>query len=218
HLHDAPERPRALFATHYHELTALVAERPRVRNFSVAVAEWKGEIVCLRQIVPRPAPRSYGVEVARLAGVPETVVARARALLAGLETGQGPVGRGPEPPAAQLSLFSAGEERIRRELAAVDPERLTPLEAVAVLARAEAEARDAVARAAHVRLEDPPQELGSDAGARVLDLESQTGAAVHDADLDLPPEALAHVLEGVSREVRHEARQDARLAGDRLVG
>ena len=135
HLHDAPERPRTLFATHYHELTALAAEKPRVRNLSVAVAEWKGEIVFLRQIVPGPASRSYGVEVARLAGVPEPVVARARTLLAGLETGQGPVGRGPEPPAAQLSLFAAGEERIRRELAGIDPERLTPLEALAVLAR-----------------------------------------------------------------------------------
>ncbi|TMB47717.1 MAG: DNA mismatch repair protein MutS, partial [Deltaproteobacteria bacterium] len=91
HLHDAPERPRTLFATHYHELTALAAEKPRVRNLSVAVAEWKGEIVFLRQIVPGPASRSYGVEVARLAGVPEPVVARARTLLAGLETGQGPV-------------------------------------------------------------------------------------------------------------------------------
>src|SRR5437773_1620291 len=135
HLHDAAERPRTLFATHYHELTALAAEKPRVRNLSVAVAEWKGEIVFLRQIVPGPASRSYGVEVARLAGVPEPVVARARTLLAGLETGQGPVGRGPEPPAAQLSLFAAGEERIRRELAGIDPERLTPLEALAVLAR-----------------------------------------------------------------------------------
>jgi len=106
-----------------------------VWNFSEAVAEWKGEIVFPRQIVPGPAPHSYGVEVARLAGVPEPVVARARTLLAGLETGQGPVGRGPQPPAAQLSLFAAGEERIRRELAAVDPERLTPLEALAVLAR-----------------------------------------------------------------------------------
>src|SRR5207237_255694 len=86
--------PITLFATHYHELTALAAEKPRVRNLSVAVAEWKGEIVFLRQIVPGPASRSYGVEVARLAGVPEPVVARARTLLAGLETGQGPVGRG----------------------------------------------------------------------------------------------------------------------------
>src|SRR2546430_11051971 len=108
HLHDALERPRTLFATHYHELTALGAEKPRVRNLSVAVAEWKGEIVFLRQIVPGPAPRSHGVEVARLAGVPEPVVARARALLAGLETGQGPVGRGPEPPAAPPSPLAAG--------------------------------------------------------------------------------------------------------------
>src|SRR5438034_69834 len=80
HLHEAPERPRTLFATHYHELTSLTAERARVRNQSVAVAEWKGEIVFLRQIVAGPAPRSYGLEVARLAGVPGTVVARARAL------------------------------------------------------------------------------------------------------------------------------------------
>src|SRR5213076_1766722 len=65
HLHDAAERPRTLFATRYHELTALAAERPRVRNLSVAVAEWKGDIVFLRQIVPGPASRSYGVEVAR---------------------------------------------------------------------------------------------------------------------------------------------------------
>src|SRR4029077_15647782 len=57
HLHDAPERPRTLFATHYHELTALAAEKPRVRNLSVAVAEWKGTIVFLRQIVPGPASR-----------------------------------------------------------------------------------------------------------------------------------------------------------------
>ncbi len=135
HLHDAPERPRTLFATHYHELTALTAEKPRVRNLSVAVAEWKGEIVFLRQIVPGPAPRSYGVEVARLAGVPESVVTRARALLAQLETGKGPVGRGPEAPAAQMSLFARGDEQLRRELAALDPERLTPLEALAVLAR-----------------------------------------------------------------------------------
>src|SRR5947199_289034 len=141
HLHDTAERPRTLFATHYHELTALAAEHPRVRNLSVAVAEWKGEIVFLRQIVPGPAPRSYGVEVARLAGVPEPVVARARTLLAGLETGRGPVGRGPEPPAAQLSLFTPTEEQLRRELAVLDPERLTPIEALAVLARLVAAAR-----------------------------------------------------------------------------
>jgi DNA mismatch repair protein MutS len=136
HVHDAPERPRTLFATHYHELTALAAERPRVRNLSVAVAEWKGEIVFLRQIVAGAASRSYGVEVARLAGVPAAVVERARALLHGLETGAGPVGRAPERRAsAQLALFAGPDEQLRRELAALDPERMTPLEALAALAR-----------------------------------------------------------------------------------
>ncbi len=135
HLHDAPERPRTLFATHYHELTALAAERPRVRNLSVAVAEWKGDIVFLRQIVPGPASRSYGVEVARLAGVPESVVARARELLAGLEAGRAPAAQAGTAPVAQLALFASEEERLRREIAGIDPERLTPIEALAVLAR-----------------------------------------------------------------------------------
>ena len=137
HLHDAAERPRTIFATHYHELTALAAERPRVRNVSVAVAEWKGDIVFLRQIVPGPASRSYGVEVARLAGVPAPVVARARALLAGLEQGASPATAGaPEARGGgQLGLFAGPDEQLRRELAALEPERLTPLEALATLAR-----------------------------------------------------------------------------------
>jgi DNA mismatch repair protein MutS len=135
HLHDASERPRTLFATHYHELTALAAERSRVRNLSVAVAEWKGDVVFLRQVVPGPAPRSYGVEVARLAGVPESVVARARALLAGLEAGRDPAARVAAAAPAQLALFDAGDDRLRRELAALDPERLTPIDALGVLAR-----------------------------------------------------------------------------------
>src|SRR5262249_37671570 len=135
HLHDAPQAPRTLFATHYHELTGLAGERPRVRNLSVAVAEWKGEIVFLRQIVPGPAPRSYGVDVARLAGVPAAVVARARELLARLEQGDGPASRPAPASRAQLTLFPGADEQLRRELSAVDPERLTPMEALAVLAR-----------------------------------------------------------------------------------
>jgi DNA mismatch repair protein MutS len=94
HLHESPIHPRTLFATHYHELTALAAELPRVRNLSVAVAEWKGDIVFVRRIVSGPASRSYGVEVARLAGVPAPVVTRARALLAQLERGDGADARG----------------------------------------------------------------------------------------------------------------------------
>jgi DNA mismatch repair protein MutS len=77
HLHESALQPRTLFATHYHELTALAADLPRVRNLSVAVAEWKGDVVFVRRIVPGPASRSYGVEVAKLAGVPPAVVGRA---------------------------------------------------------------------------------------------------------------------------------------------
>jgi DNA mismatch repair protein MutS len=116
------------------------------------VAEWKGTIVFLRQIVPGPAPRSYGVEVAALAGVPPPVVERARALLGYLEggnalgPGRGPVpdlearaGRAPAPSSrastAQLSLFGRPEAQLCRELAALDPERLTPMDALAILAR-----------------------------------------------------------------------------------
>jgi DNA mismatch repair protein MutS len=141
HLHDAAERPRTLFATHYHELTALAAERPRVRNLSVAVAEWQGTIVFLRQIVPGPAPRSYGVEVAALAGVPTAVVERARRLLDQLEAGEhlgAPMAEGPRAAggaSGQLSLFGSVESRLRHEIEALDPDRLTPLDALAILAR-----------------------------------------------------------------------------------
>jgi len=89
----------------------------------------------LRQIVTGPASRTYGVEVARLAGVPDAVVSRARALLAGLENGAGPVARTADPAPAQLALFGARDERLRQELAALEPERLTPLDALTVLAR-----------------------------------------------------------------------------------
>ena len=145
HLHEAAARPRTVFATHYHELTALAAELPRVRNLSVAVAEWKGDIVFVRRIVPGPASRSYGVEVAKLAGVPAPVVGRARELLTQLERGDGlGNGAGRTPTAAgasQLSLFPSADEQLRREVAGLDPERMTPVEAIAVLADRVARAR-----------------------------------------------------------------------------
>jgi DNA mismatch repair protein MutS len=102
---------KTLFATHYHELCALAASHPRVRNVSVAVREWQGEIVFLHRLVEGGASRSYGIEVARLAGLPPQVVGRARDILALLEAGDGAAG---EPPAhgaprvqnQQLALFS----------------------------------------------------------------------------------------------------------------
>ncbi|HZL18614.1 MAG TPA: DNA mismatch repair protein MutS [Polyangia bacterium] len=84
HLHDRVGA-KTLFATHYHELAALAAQHPRVRNVSVAAREWKGEVVFLRKLTPGGTSRSFGVEVARLAGLPPPVVARARAILRTLE-------------------------------------------------------------------------------------------------------------------------------------
>jgi DNA mismatch repair protein MutS len=81
--------PRTLFATHYHELTQLASSLNRLRNWSVAVKEWQDEIVFIRRVVPGAADRSYGIQVARLAGMPPGVVSRAREILSGLETGGG---------------------------------------------------------------------------------------------------------------------------------
>jgi len=86
HLHRGPERgPRTLFATHYQELTQLEKHLPRLRNFSVAVKEWNDTIVFVRRVVPGPADRSYGIQVARLAGLPLAVIERARTILSQLE-------------------------------------------------------------------------------------------------------------------------------------
>jgi len=97
HLHgDAGAGPRTLFATHYHELTKLAESRPRLRNWSVAVKEWQDEIVFVRRVVPGAADRSYGIQVARLAGMPPAVVQRAREILGGLEAGSGLPVKAPE--------------------------------------------------------------------------------------------------------------------------
>jgi DNA mismatch repair protein MutS len=135
HLHDAAERPLVLFATHYHELTDLARSKERVCNFSVAVREWHGEVVFLRRIVPGPASQSYGIAVARLAGVPEPIIERARSLLRNLErneltdAGQPRLAVGGEA-SAQLALFGTADDRLRTELAATDVTRLTPIEAL----------------------------------------------------------------------------------------
>ncbi|MGH7958175.1 MAG: DNA mismatch repair protein MutS, partial [Opitutaceae bacterium] len=87
HLHRGPERgPRTLFATHYQELTQLEKHLSRLRNFSVAVKEWNEEIVFVRRVIPGAADRSYGIQVARLAGLPLSVIDRARTILAKLES------------------------------------------------------------------------------------------------------------------------------------
>ncbi|MDB6167828.1 MAG: mismatch repair protein MutS [Verrucomicrobia bacterium] len=87
HLHrDADAGPRTLFATHYQELTQLEKHLPRLRNFSVAVKEWQDEILFVRRVVPGAADRSYGIQVARLAGLPLSVIERAKTILSKLES------------------------------------------------------------------------------------------------------------------------------------
>src|SRR5690606_5795149 len=86
YLHDS-NRCRAIFATHFHEMTALAERLARLRNVTMRVKEWQGDVVFLHEVAPGAADRSYGVQVARLAGLPEPVVERAREVLRQLETG-----------------------------------------------------------------------------------------------------------------------------------
>jgi DNA mismatch repair protein MutS len=137
YLHNRPGlQAKTLFATHYHELTELAGRLPRVRNYNVAVAEEGADgarrIVFLRRIVPGGADRSYGVHVAELAGLPKAVVQRAREVLYELETQatNGATRRAAAVP--QLSLFASTppDDGLRRELAELDVDSLTPLEAL----------------------------------------------------------------------------------------
>jgi len=142
HLH-AANRCRALFATHYHEMTALSAKLPGLTNATVAVREWEGEVIFLHEVRRGAADRSYGVQVARLAGLPEAVVARAREILARLEAGEAgrpgaaeliddlPLFRiqSPAPPPAPTAKPSAVEARLRD----IQPDSLTPRDALALL-------------------------------------------------------------------------------------
>jgi DNA mismatch repair protein MutS len=134
YLHDAVGA-KTLFATHYHELCGLAARRPRVANVSVAVKEQGTDVTFLHKVLPGAASRSYGIEVARLAGLPRGVIARSRQILAELER---PVGGSP----AQLPLLPADAASpapppspVLAELAALDVDRMTPIEALTTLAR-----------------------------------------------------------------------------------
>jgi DNA mismatch repair protein MutS len=136
YLHAAAPRPLVLFATHYHELTDLARTHERIENCSVAVREWKGDVVFLRRIVPGPASQSYGIQVARLAGVPAPVIERAKQILHNLEqgefneAGQPRLAQGSGAAAGQLALFGQRERLLRDELLRLDIDRLTPLDAL----------------------------------------------------------------------------------------
>ena len=150
HLASNPRaRPKTIFATHYHELTDLADALPNVTNCHVVVREWQDDIVFLRKVVPGRSDRSYGIQVARLAGLPPAVVARAREILNGLERDE--LSRGGRPSlnasasdaSRQLGLFqaaAAAEDPLLGRIKAIDVDNLTPLQALALLADLKREA------------------------------------------------------------------------------
>ena len=148
-LHESPHRPRTLFATHYHELTGLARTRERVKNFHFAVKEWQGEVIFLRTLKEGPASRSYGIQVAGLAGLPRDLIDRAKEILKNLEgeewnaRGQ-PRLAGAETPSkgVQLMLYEPRGDRLREKLRTIDTNVLTPLEALNVLTELAAESRE----------------------------------------------------------------------------
>jgi DNA mismatch repair protein MutS len=140
-------RPKTLFATHYHELTDLADALPGVVNAHVAAREWQDDIVFLHKIVPGRSDRSYGIQVARLAGMPASVITRARAILQALEHdeiargGRPSISGTPAEPQQQLGLFQVAApivderiEKLAQRLREMDTNSITPLQALTLLA------------------------------------------------------------------------------------
>ena len=142
HLHEQ-NRCRALFATHFHEMTALAAKLPRLHNATMRVKEWQGEVVFLHEVVPGAADRSYGIQVAKLAGLPPAVIERAKLVLAQLEAQDrtSPAHRliddlplfAAAKPAAPPSERDAALTAVIEALAALHPDEMTPREALEAL-------------------------------------------------------------------------------------
>ncbi len=143
HLHETPRiAARTLFATHYHELNALAKRFPRIRNFSIQVREHEGRVIFLRKLVPGGTDHSYGLEVARMAGLPETVLKRAREILEQLERkpNEAVEKSSPHPqarskPSGQTLFASDTSSRITEEVRSLDPNRMTPIQALVTLVR-----------------------------------------------------------------------------------
>jgi DNA mismatch repair protein MutS len=147
HLHDRIGC-RCLFATHYHELIDLALDRPGIRNLTVSVAEQDEDVVFLHRIVPGAATKSYGIHVARLAGVPRPVIARAREVLASLEMlnvglteRERPHAPGESASPLQLTLFAPTESVVVKRLRTSDFDALTPRQALDLLYELQAMAR-----------------------------------------------------------------------------
>ena len=140
YLHKEPRvRAKTLFATHYHELTELALILPRVKNFNVAVKEWGDHIVFLRKIVPGGCDHSYGIQVAKLAGLPPEVIRRAKEILHNLEANELTPNAIPKLAVnselmhvsqPQLDMFRGEEQQLRNAISEIDIQQMTPLEAL----------------------------------------------------------------------------------------
>jgi DNA mismatch repair protein MutS len=145
---------KTLFATHYHELTDLAQVKPRVKNFNIAVKEWNDEIIFLRKLVEGGTNRSYGIQVARLAGIPAQVIVRAKKILANIEKGEhnlngSPIFADNEKSVAQksnrqLDLFRKPEHVIVEKLQKLDLSKMTPLDAMISLNELQEKAKTVV--------------------------------------------------------------------------
>jgi DNA mismatch repair protein MutS len=145
-LHDRDNKGvRTLFATHYHELTDLISTKFRVKNFNIAVKEWKDRIIFLRKLVPGGTSRSYGVQVARIAGIPEEVIERANEILSNLERGEiddlgrPRLARSKETQnsqsTSQMNLFGWHNQGLIKRIRELDISSMTPLDALVELDR-----------------------------------------------------------------------------------
>jgi DNA mismatch repair protein MutS len=137
-LHDRDGKGvRTLFATHYHELTELVATKPRIKNFNIAVKEWNDKIIFLRKLLPGGTSRSYGIQVAKIAGLPQSLIGRAKEILDNLEgkevdeAGMPQIARSREADdTRQLTLFGFQEQGLKKWIQELNLSEMTPLEAL----------------------------------------------------------------------------------------
>lgn len=124
---------KTMFATHYHELSALEGGLPGVKNYNITAKKQGGKLIFLRKIVPGAADDSYGIEVAKLAGVPDAIIDKAKNYLRELEASGAAYEVSHAAPPAQISLSDVGEAEIRRQLQKIDTDTLTPMEAINIL-------------------------------------------------------------------------------------
>jgi DNA mismatch repair protein MutS len=140
HLHEV-NKCRALFATHYHELTALAERLPALRCATMRIKEWDNKIIFLHEVIEGIADRSYGIHVAQMAGLPASAVARAQQVLSGLEqdrTKQGKIGEtlaAYDPAAAPVATPQVLTAALEEVLSSLDPDALSPKEALEILYR-----------------------------------------------------------------------------------